>query len=117
MKKKTLLIDLDGVLNDYDGHYNHDFIPPLRGGAREFVSSIAKNYDIKLFTCRNKLLAAKWLRENGLEVYITDITDVKEPCWLYIDDRCINFNGNFGELAASIDEFEPWYKQKAPNGA
>ena len=68
MKKKTLLIDLDGVLNDYDGHYNHDFIPPLRGGAREFVSSIAKNYDIKLFTCRNKLLAAKWLRENGLEV-------------------------------------------------
>ena len=115
MKKKTLLIDLDGVLNDYNGNYDKAFIPPVKNGAKEFVSALSKNYNLKLFTCRNKILAAKWLTENGLDGYIADITDVKEPCWLYIDDRCISFKGNFNELADSVKNFKPWYKQFPSN--
>ncbi len=117
VKKKTLLIDLDGVLNEYTGIYDDDVIPPPRAGARDFIAELSKSYNIKLFTCRNKLLASKWLVNNNLDSYIKDITAVKEPCWLYIDDRCINFNGNFNELACSIADFEPWYKEKAPYGA
>ena len=113
MKKKTVLIDLDGVLNDYNGSYNDDFIPPIRAGAKEFLANLSKNYKVKLFTCRNKILATKWLIDNGLDEYITDITDKKELCWLYVDDRCIKFNGNFEELAGSITNFTPWYKDNA----
>ena len=34
--RKTLLIDLDGVLNDYIGNYDKDFIPPIKVGVKEF---------------------------------------------------------------------------------
>ena len=36
--KKTILIDLDGVLNDYVGNYDKDFIPPIKAGAKEFLT-------------------------------------------------------------------------------
>ena len=29
MYKKTILIDLDGVLNEYTGNYQADYIPPI----------------------------------------------------------------------------------------
>ena len=47
--KKTLLIDLDGVLNDYVRNYDKDFIPPIKAGAKEFLSDLSKNYVIKIF--------------------------------------------------------------------
>ena len=36
--KKTILIDLDGVLNDYVGNYDKDFILPIKAGAKEFLT-------------------------------------------------------------------------------
>ena len=42
--KKTILIDLDGVLNDYVGNYDKDFIPPIKFGAKEFLSNLSKNF-------------------------------------------------------------------------
>ena len=57
-RKKTILLDLDGVINTYSGDYNSDYIPPLRDGARQFVEKLSAKYKIKLFTTRNKMLAA-----------------------------------------------------------
>ena len=37
-KKKTILIDLDGVLNDYVGNYDKDFIPQIKAVAKEFLT-------------------------------------------------------------------------------
>ena len=34
---KTLLIDLDGVLNTYDGNYSESEIAPPRDGVKEFL--------------------------------------------------------------------------------
>ena len=31
--KKTILFDLDGVLNTYDGKYDKNYIPPIKDGA------------------------------------------------------------------------------------
>ena len=87
-KKKTILIDLDGVLNDYVG-----------------------NYDIKIFTTRNSELASKWIDENGLNEFVVGVTNVKEPCWVYIDDRCITFDGKFEGLIDKINNFKPYYKK------
>ena len=64
MFKKTLLIDLDGVLNQYKGDFNKDIIPPVLNGAKEFLNKISQKYDIKIFTTRNKLKTVKWLIEN-----------------------------------------------------
>lgn len=108
--KKTLLIDLDGVLNQYTGQFDINYIPDIKKGAKEFLMNISKDYIVKLFTTRNKILVAKWLVKNNLDSIVEDITNVKELSYLYIDDRCINFDGNFDKLNSQINNFKPWYK-------
>lgn len=48
MGKKTLLIDLDGVLNTYTGGFQPDFIPPIREGAKEFLTAVEPYFELKL---------------------------------------------------------------------
>ncbi len=107
---KTLLIDLDGVLNTYTGDYRADFIPPIREGAHEFLKELSQNYIIKIFTTREKTLAEKWVCENGLKNIIQGITNYKEPCYMIIDDRCQTFTGNYPETINKLQTFKPWYR-------
>ncbi len=111
MYKKTLLIDLDGVLNQYDGSFDAKLIPAVKDGAKVFLENFyQQNYDIKIFTTRNKLLTAKWLIENDLDQFVLDITNVKEPAYLTIDDRCLCFNGNFKKTTEQINNFKAHWK-------
>ena len=75
------------------------------------MKELNKTFKIKIFTTRNKILVAKWLIENKLDSLIDDITNVKELCWLYIDDRCISFDGSYEILTKKIENFQPWYKK------
>lgn len=109
-KKKTILVDLDGVLNQYNGRFDELQIPDIKDGAKEFIENLSQNFIVKIFTTRNKILATKWLIKNNLDKYITDITDIKEPSHLHIDDRCICFDGNFSNTINQIKNFRPWYK-------
>jgi hypothetical protein len=108
--KKTILIDLDGVLNTYTGKFDPNFIPPIKDGAKEFLENLSKNYEIKLFTTRNKILASKWLIENKIEHFFQDITNTKDVCYLYVDDRCITFDGDYNLLKNKIENFKVWHK-------
>ena len=109
--KKTILFDLDGVLNTYDGKYDKNNIPPIKDGAYKLIKELSEDYKIVIFTTRNSLIASKWIIENGLDEYVENVTNVKEPAYLIIDDRCINFNGNYEELKSKIKDFEVWYKR------
>ena len=108
--KKTILIDLDGVLNSYTGNFDKDYIPPIKSGAKEFLNILSKEYELKLFTTRNKILATKWLIENEIDCCFSDITNTKDLAWLYVDDRCVNFDGSYDNLSEIIKNFKPWYK-------
>ena len=108
--KKTILIDLDGVLNEYVGNFDEKIIPPIKKGAYSFIKKLAKYYNIKIYTTRNKILVSKWLINNKLDNYISDVTNIKELASLYVDDRCITFNGNYKDLLNTIINFKPWYK-------
>jgi len=108
--KKTILIDFDGVLNNYTGEYDKAAIPEIKKGAKDFIINLSKDYNIKIFTSRNKVQTCKWLIKNKLDGYIIDITDVKEPAWVYIDDRCIKFDGDYDNLQNEIMKFKTWYK-------
>ena len=111
MRKKKILLDLDGVLNTYNGHFKKGFIPPIREGAFELVKELSENYKIVIFTTRDYFLTSKWVIKNGLGEYVDNITNIKEPAYLIIDDRCINFNGNYEDLKNTINNFEVWYKK------
>ena len=81
------MIDLDGVLNMYDGKYDENKLPEVRLGAREFVQKLNKDYDLVLFTTRNNLVAMKWLIKNKMDMYFKDVTSIKIPAYIYLDDR------------------------------
>lgn len=110
LKKKTILVDLDGVLNQYNGNYESDFIPDISDGAKNFIEKLYETYIIKIFTTRDKNLTINWLIKNNLDKYIADVTNIKEPAFLHIDDRCICFDGNFSNTLDQIQNFKPWYK-------
>lgn len=110
MSKKRLLIDLDGVLNEYSGNFDKNYIPEPKEGTKEFLKKLSEDFELKLFTTRNKILASKWLIKHKLDKYFEDVTNVKELNWLIIDDRCLNFDGNYEELIQKIEKFKPWYK-------
>ena len=110
--KKKVMIDLDGVLNNYES-FDPNIIPAIKIGAKEFIQELYNfnEYELVLFTTRNKLLASKWLIENGIDKYFTDITNIKEPAYLYLDDRAIQFNGDFSDTLNRINEFQVYWKK------
>lgn len=107
--KRKLLIDLDGVLNEYK-NFDEKSIPEIKKGAKEFVEKLSQNAELYLFTTRNLLLASKWLIQNDLDKYFKDITNIKLPAFLYIDDRSICFNGNFKQTIEDIDKFKVYWE-------
>lgn len=113
MSERKILIDLDGVLNEYNNEkFKTNYIPKIKKGAREFILEVAKIGKLYLFTCRNLKYATKWLIENKLDEYFEDVTNVKIPSYLYIDDRCICFKGNYTKTLKAIGKFEVYWKNK-----
>lgn len=109
--KKKILIDLDGVLNEYGiKPYNDDYIPPIKNGAREFIAKLSEVAELYLFTSRNLMLSARWLLENKIDRYFKDVTNVKIPSYLYVDDRCVCFRGNYEQTLNEIMNFEVYWK-------
>ena len=43
MFKKTILFDLDGVLNTYDGKYDKNYIPPIKDGAYKLIQELSQD--------------------------------------------------------------------------
>ena len=110
--KPTILIDLDGVLNNYKGHYDKNIIPEINKNAIIFLKKLytLNKYTLVLFTTRNLLLSAKWLIENKIDKYFYDITNTKIPAMLHIDDRAVCFKGDYGETISEIEKFRVWWR-------
>jgi len=107
--KKTIMIDLDGVLDNYTVYT--DEIPSIRSGAREFVKKLSDNYELVLFTTRNSKQAVEWLQSNKIDNYFTGVTNVKSPAYIYIDDRALNFSGDYDKTLDEIEKFKVYWKK------
>lgn len=103
------MIDLDGVLDDYK-YYDDNSIPQMRYGAKDFLEQLSPNYTLVLFTTRNKKQAKKWLKENNIDYLFKDITNIKYPAKIYLDDRAIQFNGDYNKTLKEISKFKPYWK-------
>jgi len=112
MYKKTLMIDLDGVLNKYT-KYDENFIPQIREGAAEFLDKLCclNKYELVLFTTRPEKLAKKWLEDNHINQYFKEITNIKKPASIYLDDRALNFRGDYNQTLAEIENFNVYWKK------
>ena len=112
MYKPTILVDLDGVINNYNKYT--DEIPDLRDGAKEFIEKLynLNKYQLVLFTTRNLLQATKWLIVNKIDKYFNNATNVKIPSYLQIDDRAICFKGDYNKTFSDIQNFEVYWKKE-----
>ena len=111
MFKKKILIDLDGVLNEYGKEpYDENFIPNIKDGAAEFIKELSGFAELYLFTSRNLMLSVKWLIENKIDRYFKDVTNIKLPSYLYIDDRCVRFDGKYQQTLEEIKNFKVYRK-------
>ena len=109
--KRKILIDLDGVLNQYGKEkYDENYIPKIKDGAVEFLEKLSEFGHLYLFTSRNLMLSVKWLIDNNIDKYFKDVTNVKIPSFIYIDDRTIRFKGDFEKAYEEIINFRPYWK-------
>jgi len=110
--KYKILIDLDGVLNEYGKEkFDEGCIPPIKKNAESFLKELYKIADLYLFTTRNQMLAVKWLIKNNIDTYFADVTNIKIPSFLYIDDRCICYKGDYNQTLSEIKKFKVYWKQ------
>ncbi len=103
------MIDFDGVLNEYKGNYDDQHLPEIKQGAKEFLVKLSEKFVIKIFTTRPQNKVNEWLILNTIDC-VCGVTNVKEPAYLYIDDRCIRFKGDYDDMYSQIDNFKVWYK-------
>lgn len=96
--KKRILIDLDGVLNEYGKEkFDENYIPEIKEGAKEFLEELSKKYELYVFTTRSMLLTSKWLIKNDLDIYFKDITIIQK-----FPHICILMTGRFVLTEISI---------------
>jgi len=112
MHKRKILVDLDGVLNEYGKKpFDENNIPIMKTGAKKFLEKLSEKYELYLFTSRNLMLSAKWLIQNNIDKYFKDVTNTKIQSFLYIDDRCLCFKGDYDSIFKEINEFEVYWKK------
>jgi hypothetical protein len=106
-------VDLDGVLNEFDGWKGADYFHPPRPGAREFLRQLRDaGYSVVVFTVRWKPHVEEWLAQYGLGEFVDEVTDKKPPAHVYIDDRALCFRGDYHDALDQIHKFRAhWEKQ------
>ena len=99
--------DLDGVLTVGPGNGPYDFAP-VRTGAKNFLKELQERYEeVYIHTARPVDAAKNWLRENGLLKYVAGVTNTNLPAKVYIDDRGVQFKGDFKATLMDIENFKP----------
>ena len=112
MYKKRILVDLDGVLNNYGTEkFDENYIPKIKNGAEEFLKNLSKNAELYLFTTRNQKLAKQWLVDNKIDKYFKKVTNKKLPAFLQIDDRTVCFNGDFETTLNEVKKLKAYWKK------
>lgn len=111
----TVAIDLDGTIIDYsEGWIDENHYGPLLPRAAEAINTlVAIGWKVIIFTCRtNKKGVADFL--NGEGVHFSEVYDgadgrSKPVAHAYIDDRGIQFNGDWMKTIQDLATFAPWY--------
>ena len=109
-KKQSIAIDFDGVLNTYTG-FDGDNLGKPKDGAKEFLETLSKEYNIIIFSARSYTKIIPWLNKYNLQKYVHNVTGFKLPKVLcFIDDRGIRFDGNYDETLEQVKNFKPYWE-------
>lgn len=106
-----ILLDSDGTLT-IGPPSSTGKIAPIRTGTRKFLESLRKRgYEIIIHTAYQPLGAVReHYRSAGLLPLISAITNQKIPAKISLDDRGIQFRGNYEDALKQIDTFNPHWE-------
>jgi hypothetical protein len=103
---RIVCVDLNGVLDEYQGWRGPKHFDGPRPGAREFLEGlVSRGYAIVVFTTRYAPDVWEWLRDHGLDDLVTDVTDRKPAAHVFVDDRAVCFRGDFASTIQEIETF------------
>lgn len=114
--KDTILVDFDGVLHRYQMPWEQDDIipdPPVIG-AGAAIRELREKYQVIVYSTRARTLRGiqamrRWLKKHNIEV--DEVTQYKLPAKLLIDDRAIQFRGDWNAILSKVDGFLPWNRK------
>lgn len=109
--KQTVAIDFDGVLNNYRGWCGEEELGSPRDGAALFMKVLSAKYDIVVFTCRDVQRVREWLKKYNLLHMVQQVTTKKPLAVAYIDDRAINFDGDYLEVLEKLKDFKTYWEE------
>jgi phosphoglycolate phosphatase-like HAD superfamily hydrolase len=106
-----ICVDLNGVLDAYEGWRGAEHWDPPRPGAIEFLRQLRDaGCRVTIFTTRQYSGAWRWLLEHGMAAFVDDVTDRKPPADVFVDDHAVCFRGDFDALLAEVLAFEPHWR-------
>jgi len=108
MNKKIIMVDFDGVIHKYEGWKGTNLDGPL-DGAKEFIEDLVKEYEVIVHTTRNYWKVRMWLRKYDFPSL--HVTKKKIPASIYIDDRAVQFKGDFKQLEKDLKNFKVYWKK------
>ncbi len=110
-KESIVSIDFDGVLSQYNGWQGEDVTGKPIEGAKEFILSLINSgYKPIVFTTRKPVLILNWLKKFGFPDI--EVTNTKHPSLVYIDDRCVKFDGDFSKLVSNLEDYDVYWRKK-----
>ena len=112
--RSTICIDYNGCLDLYKG-YKIGMYPP-RPGVKEFLEKLVQvGYKIVILTAADTKDVWRFLKTNGLDKFVADVTNEKVPAIAYIDDRAVRFDGDFEATYYEILHFRPFWEKESDN--
>lgn len=110
-QKPTACVDLDGVLNTYDGWKGENHFAQPRTGVHDFLLNLGADFEIVVHTTRDPEKTRKWLKAHQLWSLVEGVSRVKPPAVVYIDDRAVQFNGDYDEALEAARSFAPFWQE------
>lgn len=119
----TVAIDFDGVISSYDRGYlgEHLFGDPVPGVQDATKKLQDMGFKVVIFTVRAENPSIrKYLEDNGIAydainenpwARVPHQVSGKIPADVYIDDRAIHFDGDWGPIPEKVYNFRPWHKR------
>lgn len=97
---KTVCLDLDGTVAEYDGWQGpHHIGPPKRGAIAAILTLQLAGLGVVICTARDDVAPVEaWVRAHGLAVRVTN---EKPKAHIYIDDRGYHFDGDWDKAVAA----------------
>lgn len=110
-KERIVSIDFDGVLAQYDGWKGEEVTGEPIEGAKEFILRLIEaGYQPVVFTSRKPAIISDWLKK--FDFPDIEVTNIKYPSLVYIDDRCVKFDGDFSQLTDDLKEYDVYWRKK-----